>query len=195
MQVQLAWRENYIPSLQSFFLQQWSRHKVWVAVFQTQTILISSWACNINFKPLRLKEKITIYWKALQNQELLDVGWASHRYLRIKIRKSNHLNDLEKVTENQDVGWVIQIDPPRRPKKNDAEPMSYEDFRWKGAMGDEPSALIPTQPMRRKSIGKLVDDFQDVILTMNYCQISVASSHKDVGLSYRTPNIHAAFSA
>jgi hypothetical protein len=88
-----------------------------------------------------------------------------------------------------------QIDPPRRPKKNDAEPMSYEDFRWKGAMGDEPSALIPTQPMRRKSIGKLVDDFQDVILSMNYCQISVASSHKDVGLSYRTPNIHAAFSA
>lgn len=110
--------------------------------------------------------------------------------------RKNHREPGRWVSDSRlSVNCKSQIDPPRRPKKNDTEPISYEDFRWKGAMVDKPSALIQTQPIRRKSISKLVDDLEDAIISMNYCQISVGSNHPDRGLSYRTPNIHAAFSA
>jgi hypothetical protein len=87
------------------------------------------------------------------------------------------------------VNYKAQLDPPRRPMKNDAEPISGDDFRWKDCECDKPSALIPIQPKRRKSIGKLVDDFQDVLLSMNY---QISQDHQGL---HRLPNIHAAFSA
>ena len=78
--------------------------------------------------------------------------------------------------------------------KYDAEPISCEDFRWKACVYDKPSALIPLQPKRRESIGKLADNFQDVLLSKNY-RVSVLSNYKDLNLSRRTPKIQAAMSA
>ena len=91
------------------------------------------------------------------------------------------------------VNCKFQIDPPRRPRQNDGEPMPHEDFRLTDDTVEHISTLIPIQPKRRKSIGKLVDEFQDVTLSKNNCQLPLSSN--DLVLSYQKPNIKAAISA
>jgi hypothetical protein len=93
------------------------------------------------------------------------------------------------------VNYKSQDDPPRQPQKNDAEPMTFDDSRWKSNIGNPPSALIPVQPKRRKSIAKLVDDHQCTILSLNCHQLPTVSCHQDLNSPHRQPNIHAAFSA
>jgi hypothetical protein len=75
-----------------------------------------------------------------------------------------------------------RVDPPHCSMKNDVDLISRGEFRWKDCLRVKPSVLI--QPIRRGSVGILVDDIQDV-----------HQSKSHFSQSHQTPKIQAAMSA